>query len=115
MPHLSVYLPSQVSTLTARRHVRSGVAAIPDIATGRQMARRTAKPASSRSRVQSAPAFLPIAAQKARHAPTRSEEHTSELQALMRTSYDVFCLKKKNHQVTTTLPVCSLWHIKQKT
>src|SRR3546814_6176832 len=47
-----------------------GVAAIPDIATGRQMARRTAKPASSRSRVQSAPAFLPIAAQKARHAPT---------------------------------------------
>src|SRR3546814_6706504 len=26
----------------------------------------------------------------------RSEEHTSELQSLMRTSYDVFCLKKKN-------------------
>src|SRR3546814_2208643 len=26
---------------------------------------------------------------------TRSEEHTSELQSLMRTSYDVFCLKKK--------------------
>src|SRR3546814_1238084 len=29
-------------------------------------------------------------------APTRSEEHTSELQSLMRTSYAVFCLKKKN-------------------
>src|SRR3546814_5637329 len=27
---------------------------------------------------------------------TRSEEHTSELQALMRISYAVFCLKKKN-------------------
>src|SRR3546814_5376505 len=27
----------------------------------------------------------------------RSEEHTSELQSLMRTSYDVFCLKKKTH------------------
>src|SRR3546814_5855400 len=27
---------------------------------------------------------------------TRSEEHTSELQSLMRISYDVFCLKKKN-------------------
>src|SRR3546814_9554444 len=27
----------------------------------------------------------------------RSEEHTSELQSLMRTSYAVFCLKKKNH------------------
>src|SRR3546814_5217687 len=28
----------------------------------------------------------------------RSEEHTSELQSLMRTSYAVFCLKKKNIQ-----------------
>src|SRR3546814_4624976 len=29
----------------------------------------------------------------------RSEEHTSELQSLMRISYAVFCLKKKNNQV----------------
>src|SRR3546814_7789185 len=28
---------------------------------------------------------------------TRSEEHTSELQSLMRISYAVFCLKKKRH------------------
>src|SRR3546814_1054157 len=28
--------------------------------------------------------------------PTRSEEHTSELQSLMRISYAVFCLKNKN-------------------
>src|SRR3546814_5409118 len=28
--------------------------------------------------------------------PHRSEEHTSELQSLMRISYAVFCLKKKN-------------------
>src|SRR3546814_2348861 len=28
--------------------------------------------------------------------PFRSEEHTSELQSLMRISYAVFCLKKKN-------------------
>src|SRR3546814_2285419 len=28
----------------------------------------------------------------------RSEEHTSELQSLMRTSYAVFCLKKKTHR-----------------
>src|SRR3546814_2418397 len=28
--------------------------------------------------------------------PSRSEEHTSELQSLMRISYAVFCLKKKN-------------------
>src|SRR3546814_5849662 len=31
----------------------------------------------------------------------RSEEHTSELQSLMRISYAVFCLKKKNNQQTT--------------
>src|SRR3546814_10217440 len=29
-------------------------------------------------------------------SPFRSEEHTSELQSLMRISYAVFCLKKKN-------------------
>src|SRR3546814_4815029 len=40
-------------------------------------------------------------------APLRSEEHTSELQSLMRISYAVFCLKKKinishttNHLIT---------------
>src|SRR3546814_9219336 len=32
--------------------------------------------------------------------PTRSEEHTSELQSLMRISYAVFCLKKKNEYTT---------------
>src|SRR3546814_7375804 len=31
----------------------------------------------------------------------RSEEHTSELQSLMRISYAVFCLKKKNIQIYT--------------
>src|SRR3546814_7668239 len=33
---------------------------------------------------------------------TRSEEHTSELQSLMRISYAVFCLKKKKPQLTPT-------------
>src|SRR3546814_2554936 len=32
---------------------------------------------------------------------SRSEEHTSELQSLMRNSYAVFCLKKKNNVSTT--------------
>src|SRR3546814_9723025 len=32
----------------------------------------------------------------------RSEEHTSELQSLMRISYAVFCLQKKKHQKTQT-------------
>src|SRR3546814_6155227 len=34
---------------------------------------------------------------------SRSEEHTSELQSLMRLSYAVFCLKKKNISKTTTV------------
>src|SRR3546814_2041850 len=33
--------------------------------------------------------------------PPRSEEHTSELQSLMRISYAVFCLKKKTHYTHT--------------
>src|SRR3546814_7540349 len=32
----------------------------------------------------------------------RSEEHTSELQSLMRISYAVFCLKKKNNTIHLT-------------
>src|SRR3546814_2151553 len=37
------------------------------------------------------------------HAPaTRSEEHTSELQSLMRISYAVFCLKKKKTNKNTS-------------
>src|SRR3546814_1574979 len=34
-------------------------------------------------------------------AAPRSEEHTSELQSLMRISYAVFCLKKKKHKNNT--------------
>src|SRR3546814_6638424 len=33
----------------------------------------------------------------------RSEEHTSELQSLMRISYAVFCLKKKKHSIHHTI------------
>src|SRR3546814_9151884 len=35
---------------------------------------------------------------RSRRRRSRSEEHTSELQSLMRISYAVFCLKKKNNQ-----------------
>src|SRR3546814_9915010 len=36
--------------------------------------------------------------ERMRHIPARSEEHTSELQSLMRISYAVFCLTKKNQK-----------------
>src|SRR3546814_5960308 len=39
----------------------------------------------------------------ARGGTERSEEHTSELQSLMRISYAVFCLKKKKKKTKTTL------------
>src|SRR3546814_5136305 len=46
----------------------------------------------------------------------RSEEHTSELQSLMRISYAVFCLKKKKHTATQTASqdTCSRTQYKQK-
>src|SRR3546814_10041798 len=41
-------------------------------------------------------------------AQVRSEEHTSELQSLMRISYAVFCLKKQQHKET---PMNTYTHI----
>src|SRR3546814_1333941 len=42
------------------------------------------------------------------HRHARSEEHTSELQSLMRISYAVFCLKKKKHKKKkTNIPSCT--------
>src|SRR3546814_3219301 len=40
-------------------------------------------------------------------AAMRSEEHTSELQSLMRISYAVFCLKKKNNTLSS---ICQDYH-----
>src|SRR3546814_9951148 len=42
------------------------------------------------------------AANRAEIRRLRSEEHTSELQSLMRISYAVFCLKKKKHLTRRT-------------
>src|SRR3546814_4463126 len=41
---------------------------------------------------------------RAQNAEDRSEEHTSELQSLMRISYAVFCLKKKNEHQHVSYP-----------
>src|SRR3546814_3175137 len=65
---------------------------------GASVALRTPTPASWQT---SCPSTLPPATC---HRARRSEEHTSELQSLMRISYAVFCLKNKNnHQEATTL------------
>src|SRR3546814_3113026 len=40
----------------------------------------------------------------------RSEEHTSELQSLMRISYAVFCLKKTKQKIHHTLCIVTTYH-----
>src|SRR3546814_14847173 len=57
--------------------------------------------ASPTSRSEFARAFesRPSASVLASVVRRRSEEHTSELQSLMRISYAVFCLKKKNKDI----------------
>src|SRR3546814_5915003 len=47
-------------------------------------------------------AFLGQRLDESRGARLRSEEHTSELQSLMRISYAVFCLKKKTNKTKNT-------------
>src|SRR3546814_4704536 len=47
------------------------------------------------------PAALAAILVHARRRAARSEEHTSELQSLMRISYAVFCLKKKNKRIVS--------------
>src|SRR3546814_9239768 len=55
---------------------------------------------SSGLSITATPAELYAAFQTHPRLEERSEEHTSELQSLMRTSYAVFCLKKKTKDKT---------------
>src|SRR3546814_14674650 len=65
---------------------------------------RSAGPATKLIMLQSPPSTCsaPRTAANWLGASTRSEEHTSELQSLMRISYAVFCLKKKQTQTKAT-------------
>src|SRR3546814_7905976 len=51
-------------------------------------------------------ALLHVASRPVEHFGWRSEEHTSELQSLMRISYAVFCLKKKKNNKKNTRRKC---------
>src|SRR3546814_5091587 len=66
---------------------------------------RRSGPDSWFDHAQAAPTWAGSHDQIASRLPSRSEEHTSELQSLMRISYAVFCLKKKKirlHIANTT-------------
>src|SRR3546814_5185342 len=82
---------AEAPALASRRHrARSRVLPRGATASGRHKPR---KPAASRSSRTSDPSRSEIPRKRRRR---RSEEHTSELQSLMRISYAVFCLKKKH-------------------
>src|SRR3546814_4465977 len=68
---------------------RAGAGAVAQGA--RSMATRTASSLSQSARTGREAAW------RATGGSPRSEEHTSELQSLMRISYAVFCLKNKHH------------------
>src|SRR3546814_4869913 len=89
------------SSLTSSRP-RSGYRAAIRAPTRRWSRQRW--PSRSSSRSSASPTcstcnrhHLPTADTRSRSPSRRSEEHTSELQSLMRISYAVFCLKKKNN------------------
>src|SRR3546814_1253615 len=68
----------------------------------RLLGRRAGEPDArrrDRARLPGAPAPRTARSRRAvGHLAARSEEHTSELQSLMRISYAVFCLKKKKNK-----------------
>src|SRR3546814_1932812 len=77
--------------------VRASARRAPDLAGGalRQAAARDRAPAEFHSPLQGQGQQGDAGAEPRQGA--RSEEHTSELQSLMRTSYAVFCLKNNTH------------------
>src|SRR3546814_10026675 len=92
-------LPASPATQAEDHHERFPVPPAPDPPHRRRQPRRLAVPLSLAHERASSVMDLP-ARHRGRRAD-RSEEHTSELQSLMRTSYAVFCLKKKTNPQTT--------------
>src|SRR3546814_8756827 len=90
-------------------HHRRPVAVDDESDAGLVVAAQTGRAGRTQARLRAAhtaPARPPgrrvLRRHRARRGPARSEEHTSELQSLMRISYAVFCLKKKKKQHHTT-------------
>src|SRR3546814_3345668 len=98
---------------TGRRRARHRLRSPPSRAFSERRSALVRRMSGARTHVQRLVDAMLDAAQsaepKAEHSITltpensllRSEEHTSELQSLMRISYAVFCLKKKNKKQTT--------------
>src|SRR3546814_3165811 len=90
--------PSRSAAAGARptaAHPRNAVAAM---VSGMQMA--SSRQVGAQDRQLGARSIMSPAPVSETITTSRSEEHTSELQSLMRISYAVFCLKKKNEKHT---------------
>src|SRR3546814_6377603 len=88
-------------TLSARWSTSRGIsAASTSSGRGRRATRRDRRREGAHDRLEDAQPGKGIAGV---HDRDRSEEHTSELQSLMRISYAVFCLKKKTNTITSSL------------
>src|SRR3546814_5220085 len=91
-------MPAMQHVLPAHRRLRTNIkiSAVPEnnrispSSKGAAMLRSVASPTRNAMRIATN-----------RNSVTRSEEHTSELQSLMRTSYAVFCLKQQRHKPET--------------
>src|SRR3546814_6404108 len=90
--------------MAAIRHEARGAAREPDGGTPGRPVISCASWGEAFRAIRSAAGCSPVPFAALRHpaAPScsRSEEHTSELQSLMRISYAVFCLKKKKNTKT---------------
>src|SRR3546814_9729477 len=94
-PHLDRQ-PGAHPLLVLRRDQEAGNHQLPDVQAGTRRAVLCAHFRSDQGlRV---PVRQVQAHEVSRHRLRRSEEHTSELQSLMRISYAVFCLKKKKQE-----------------
>src|SRR3546814_4276020 len=81
-----------------RRHDRSDIVIISSVATLNHAANGAPYTMAKAAGEALAPTLAQEAVKNGVRVNIRSEEHTSELQSLMRTSYAVFCLKKTNNQ-----------------
>src|SRR3546814_2807633 len=105
-PYTTRFRSDRDLRLHRRRARRLGVSLPSSLSHARRDDARRERASAGGCRMMRAPFLLaslsaiafaaPAAAQPghAGHAESRSEEHTSELQSLMRISYAVFCLKK---------------------
>src|SRR3546814_1675942 len=80
-----------------------------DVRLHRQVGRRLVALRRS-GKIAPADGLAPTRLRSRLEPPARSEEHTSELQSLMRISYAVFCLKKKKHKIQSTIQQAESQH-----